>query len=95
MRPSAISKQYDISKRAIEHIQAKKTHTDISKNYNIVVKPFKVDDEVVHNICKDIISKEYYIREIAERNNVSITFVKDLKKGNRRKDICKQYGLSK
>ena len=95
MRPSAISKQYDISKRAIEHIQAKKTHTDISKNYNIVVKPFKVDDEVVHNICKDIISKEYYIREIAERNNVSITFVKDLKKGKHRKDICKQYGLSK
>ena len=44
---------------------------------------------------KDIISKEYYLREIAERNNVSITFVKDLKKGKHRKDICEQYGLSK
>lgn len=86
-----ISEYYNVGKRLVEHIKLGDTHTDISKNYNIIVQKFKLSDETIHNICKDLASKEYTNKEVSERNNVSLSFVKDIKYRRSRTDISENY----
>ena len=86
-----VANKFNVSKRTVEHIRAGETHTDISKNYNFVYSKFKVADEIIHNICKDLASKQYLRQEIADRNGVSLSFVKDIKARKYRIDISHQY----
>ena len=86
-----VSKITGVSKRTIEHIRAGRTHTDISKNYVFEYNKFKLPDKTVHNICNDLASKKFMNKEIAERNNVSLTFVKDIKRRKSRTDISRLY----
>lgn len=86
-----VSKITGVSKRTIEHIRAGRTHTDISKNYVFEYNKFKLPDKTVHNICNDLASKKFMNKEIAERNNVSLTFVKDIKRRKSRTDISHLY----
>ena len=92
-----ISEKTGISKRTIEHIRKGDTWTEVSKNFTFTYSNFKVDDNIVHNICKSIISGKKTMKEIAKENGVSLSFVKDLKYGKSRRDITEKYniGLSK
>lgn len=89
--PAVIADELKISRPIIQHIANRETHTDISKDYVFNYDKCKVADEVVRNICKDLESKDYIMKEISKRNNVSITFVKDIKYRKHRLDISKDY----
>ena len=89
--PKEISKIMNISQRVIDHIRCGKTHTDISKNFTFEYDKFKVADKTVHAICKDLSEKKKFMKDIAKDNNVSLTFVKDIKYRRSRKDISDQY----
>ena len=97
LRPKDISEKTGISKRTIEHIRLGTTWTEVSKDYTFTYSKFKVDDDIVHSICKSIAHGDKLMREIAEENGVSLSFVKALKYGKIRKDITESYdfGLSK
>lgn len=91
-----ISEALGVSVRVVERISYRETHTDISDHYDFTVSQFKVSDEVVHSICKDLLAaeeKNYTMDDIAKRNNVSRSFVKDLKYGRSRRIITSEYGL--
>ena len=89
--PAMVANELELSKPFVQHIANRETHTDISKDYVFNYDKCKVADEVVHNICKDLESKDYIMKEIAKRNNVSTTFVKDIKYRKHRLDISKNY----
>ena len=86
-----IAETLDVRVGYVKKISYGDTRTDISKNYNIPHKKFKLADEVVHSICKDIENKNGTLQEIADRNGVSRTFVKDIKGRKSRKDISVNY----
>lgn len=86
-----IAETLDVRVEYVKKISYGDTRTDISKNYNIPHKKFKLADEVVHSICKDIENKNGTLQEIADRNGVSRTFVKDIKGRKSRKDISVNY----
>lgn len=86
-----IAIEFNVGKRLVEHIKLGTTHKEISSQYNIVVNQFKVSDDVIHNICKDLVSGSYFMKDIAARNNVSLSFVKDIKYRRSRTDITDQY----
>lgn len=86
-----ISKLTGASKRTIEHIRARDTHTDVSKDYVFEYNRFKIPDETIYNICIDLASKKFINKEIAERNNVSLSFVKSIKQRKHRTDISDNY----
>lgn len=88
-----IAKKYDVKKSVIERIRRKETYTDITKNYTFEYSKFKVSDEVVENICKEIVEGVKLRKHIAEDNGVSLSFVKDLKAGKLRTDISSKYGI--
>ena len=70
---------------------------EISKNYTWNLEPklgIKIQDSVVHNICKDIASGELSLRKIAAKYGVSPTMVMDLRHGRLRVDITSQYDFS-
>ena len=80
-----------VSKRIIERIRSRNSYANISKNYVFEYSKNKINDSVIHNICNDISSNKYTMKEIAKRNNVSLTFVKDIKYHKSRKDISDLY----
>ena len=86
-----IANELNIKKGLVDKIKWGETHTDISKNYNIIVSKFKVSDDIVKKICEDLQLKIYTNQEIADRNKVSITFVKDIKYKKIRTDISSNY----
>ena len=89
--PSMVSKELDISKSFVQHIALRENYTELSKGFVFNYDKFKVSDETVHNICKDLVSGSYFMKDIATRNNVSITFVKDIKYRRSRTDISDNY----
>ena len=97
LRPKTIAEELGVGKRLVEHIRSRTTWTEVSKDYIFEYSKFKTPDEVVHNICRELEKGEKYMKDIAEENNVSLTFVKSIKYGKCRTDISKNYniGLSK
>lgn len=95
--PKTIAKELGVGKRLVEHIRSRTSWAEVSKDYIFEYSKFKTPDEVVHNICKELEKGGKYMKDIAEENNVSLTFVKDIKYGKSRTDISKNYriGLSK
>lgn len=89
--PKEVSEELKVSKPFVQHIASRESHTDISKDYVFNYCKFKVSDEVVHNICKDLESDKYMNKDIAKRNNVSLSFVKNIKSRKHRVDISKNY----
>ena len=86
-----MKKSQGVSKKIAENIRRGETFTDISKYYVFEYDKCKVPDKIVHDICKDIASKKYLLKDIAVRNNVSYTFVKSLKARKHRNDITSLY----
>lgn len=89
--PKEVSEELKVSKPFVQHIASREQYTDISKDYIFNYCRFKVSDEVVHNICKDLESDKYTNKEIAKRNNVSTSFVKNIKSRKHRTEISKNY----
>lgn len=86
-----IADELHIKKFAVNKIKWGDTWTEISKDYNFNVSKFKCTDEVVKKICEDLASKSYTNQQVADRNGVSITFVKDIKYRRARTEISKDY----
>lgn len=86
-----IEKITGVSKKVAEKIRRGETFTDISKDYVFEYDKCKVPDKIVHDVCKDIASKKYLLKDIAVRNNISYTFVKNLKARKYRNDITSLY----
>ena len=90
--PKEISIKLNIKKPFIQHIASRETHTDISKNYTFNYDKFKIKDEVIHNICKDLASSEYFsIKDLSKKHNVSESFIKGIKYRKHRNDISCNY----
>ena len=86
-----VANEFNVGKRLVQHIKWGDTHTDISSQYNIPKDKFKVSDDVIHAVCKDLASGEYNMNEIAERNGISRSFVKAIKYRKHRTDISDNY----
>lgn len=96
MKPKTIAEVIGVGKRTVEHIRDRSSWVEVSKDYIFEYDKFKVPDEVVHNICRELEKGEKIMKNIAKDNNVSLSFVKDIKYGKCRTDISKNYkiGLS-
>lgn len=93
MKPKTIAEVIGVGKRTVEHIRDRTTWVEVSKDYIFEYDKFKVSDVVVHNICRELEQGEKYMIDIAKNNNVSLSFVKDLKYGKTRTDISKNYNI--
>lgn len=91
VQPYIIASEFGLSKSFVQHIASRETYTNISKDYIFTYSKYKVPDDIIHNICKDIESKKYYIKDISKRNNVSMFFVKCIKYRKHRTDISENY----
>jgi transposase len=86
-----VATEFEVGVKLVKYIKWGKTHTDISSQYNIPKEKFKVSDDVIHAVCKDLASGEYNMNEIAERNGISRSFVKAIKYRKHRTDISDNY----
>ena len=91
VQPYIVARELGLKKSFVQHIASRETHVDISKKYIFTYSKCKVPDDIIHNICKDIESKKYYIKDISKRNNVSMFFVKCIKYRKHRTDISENY----
>ena len=89
--PKEISKELDVSKKVVEKIRCGETFKHISKDYVFKYDKCKIPDKVIHTVCAEIASGKYMLTEISERNNVSYSFVKNLKARKYREDITSLY----
>ena len=86
-----IADELHITKFTVNKIKWGDTWKEISKDYNFNVSKFKCSDEVVRRICEDLSTKKFTRQQIADRNGVSLSFVKDIKCRKARTDISKDY----
>ena len=89
--PKEISEELDVSKKVVEKIRRGETFKHISKDYVFKYDKCKIPDKVIHTVCEEIASGKYLLTEISERNNVSYSFVKNLKARKYREDITSLY----
>ena len=86
-----ITKITGLKNHVLLDIRNGKTYTEISKNYDLKPKRYKIKDEVIHSICRDLEEGIKKTSAIAADNHVSTTFVKALRNRKNRNDITSQY----
>ena len=90
-----ISKKYDVNKDTISLIRCGKTHTDISKNYNISKRHNdRLSEETVHKICKSL-EEGHSITEISKKYKVERHNISQIRCGKAHTDISKNYNINK
>lgn len=80
-----------ISKPALLRLRSGETYSDISKDYDLKYKKYRIRDEVIHSICRDLEEGIKKTSAIAADNHVSTSFVKALRNRKHRNDITSQY----
>ena len=90
-----ISEKCRVNRNNITQIRCGKSHTDISKNYNISKRyNDRLSEETVHKICKSL-EEGYSITEISEKYKVERHNISQIRCGNIHTDISKNYNISK
>ena len=85
-----------VSHNTVVSIKNREYYTDISKDYDFPDKKVRIstiNTDLVKKICEDIVTGKYSAQEIADRNNVSIHSVYDIKRGRSFKDISSNYNI--
>lgn len=87
-----LAKKWNLSVSYLYGLARYEYHPEITTQYPLAdcVRPRKTDDEI-RAIWKDILAKELSISKIAEKHCMSSDYIKELKSGNRRPDIRKEF----
>ena len=93
MSGNAIARKYGISGTYVQQLRRKEYRPDITGKYNFdkFIIRTQIPDEVIHNICKDIESKEIPISHIAKKYGLSNTYISSIRNHKKRVDISKHY----
>lgn len=97
MTQREISNEFGVDESVIHEIRLGHNWTNISKDYkieNCKLAVYTLSDDVIHNICKDIVDNELSISKIAEKNNVSYDAVLGILNHRSYLDITRNYDFS-
>ena len=94
-----ISDELGVTFDTVRNIRAGKSWKYISKKYkfkpSIASIPYKIDDATFHKICQDIEDNEMKNKEIAKKYNIAPAYVSDIRRGDVRPEISKDYDFKK
>ena len=87
-----IAKRYSIRRSTVSNIRRSRSHTHITKNYNL--EKLILTDEQVYEICK-LLEDGLSNIEIAKRYNIHRTTVSNIRRSRSHTHITKNYNLEK
>jgi len=95
-----IAKQTGTSKSLVAGIKGKRIWTEISSGYNIPIPDrchhrsiAKYSDEIIHQVCKLLESKEYSMVDISKKTGVDYSTVSNIKYKHVYMAISNQYNI--
>ena len=92
----ALAKKYGVSKAYVAMVRHHKVRPEIVDLYDFTKAknlPKRQNDELIHNICKEMQNKKMKLQDIAKKYGVSPSFMSELKNGTIRPDITSFYQL--
>lgn len=109
LNQSEIAKKVGCDRHAVYAILKRKSHTDISSDYNLDNYEVKTDfskkgdahdstkypDKEIKKVCELIDSGKYELPEIAKITNIPYQTIRNVYYGSCRKDISKDYNFRK
>lgn len=96
-RTGDIAKKLKVSKKSVQHIKSGECWKELSKNYIfprlLDSIPYKIPDETIHNICKELEKKKYSDSVIAKKFNANREYVRDIRNHKLNIRISKYYNF--
>jgi len=90
-----IKNHINVSDSVIHSIRSGENWKSTTSQYKFAQRINSIDDETIHDICKDIASGNFSGNEIARKYGVSNTYIQQLRRKEFRPDITSQYDFSK
>lgn len=95
----AVSEMTGVSTIIIHSIKGRRSWREMSKDYvfprTVDTIPFSIPDEIILDICKDILGGKMTGKQISEKYGVTRSYVSEIKNHNIRPDLTKDMDFTK